>query len=98
MDPVYQQELKGFNRINRSRSYDNPMATVTVTRRGQTTIPVEFRRKYKIDDGTMLEIEDTGEGLLLKKMVSTIDLIGTGKASQHDIFARLDRMRAENER
>ena len=45
-----------------------------------------------------MEIEDTGEGLLLKKMVSTIDLVGTGKASQHDIFARLDKMRAENER
>jgi len=74
------------------------MATVTVTRRGQTTIPVEFRRKYKIDEGTIMEIEDTGEGLLLRKMLSTIDLIGTGKASQRDIFARLDRMRAENER
>jgi len=45
-----------------------------------------------------LEVEDTGEGLLLRKMVSTLDLVGTGKASQHDIFARLDKMRAEDER
>jgi len=74
------------------------MMTVTVTRRGQTTIPAEFRRKYRIEEGSKLEIEDTGEGLLLKKMVSTIDLIGTGKLSQRDIFAALDRMRAENER
>ena len=74
------------------------MMTVTVTRRGQTTIPAEFRRKYRIEEGSKLEIEDTGEGLLLKKMVSTIDLIGTGKLSQRDIFALLDRMRAENER
>jgi len=74
------------------------MFTVTVTRRGQTTIPAEFRRKYRIEEGSKLEIEDTGEGLLLKKMVSTIDLIGTGKLSQRDIFALLDRMRAENER
>jgi AbrB family looped-hinge helix DNA binding protein len=74
------------------------MATVTVTRRGQTTIPAEFRKKYRIEEGSTMEIQDTGEGLLLKKMTSTIDLIGTGKASQHDIFARLDRMRAENER
>jgi AbrB family looped-hinge helix DNA binding protein len=74
------------------------MATVSVTRRGQTTIPVELRKKYGIEEGATLEIEDTGEGLLLKKMVSTIDLVGTGKASQHDIFARLDKMRAENER
>jgi AbrB family looped-hinge helix DNA binding protein len=74
------------------------MATVTVTRRGQTTIPAEFRKKYRIEEGSTMEIQDTGEGLLLKKMVSTIDLVGTGKASQHDIFARLDKMRAENER
>ena len=46
----------------------------------------------------MLEVEDTGEGLLLKKMISTIDLIGTGKGSQREVFARLDKMRAENER
>jgi len=84
-----------FNGIGENRSSDNPMATVTVTRRGQTTIPVQFRRKYKIGEGTIMEIEDTGEGLLLRKMLSTIDLIGTGKASQRDIFARLDRMRAE---
>jgi len=74
------------------------MPTVCVTRRGQTTIPVGFRKKYGIEEGTTLEIEDTGDGLLLKKMISTIDLIGTGKASQHDIFARLDKMRSENER
>jgi AbrB family looped-hinge helix DNA binding protein len=74
------------------------MATVSVTRRGQTTIPAEFRKKYWIEEGSSLEIEDTGEGLLLKRMVSTIDLVGTGKASQHYIFTRLDKMRAENER
>jgi AbrB family looped-hinge helix DNA binding protein len=72
------------------------MATVTVTRRGQTTIPAEFRKKYHIEEGTTMEIQDTGEGLLLRKITSTMDLIGTGKASQRDIFARLDRTRAEH--
>lgn len=74
------------------------MPTVTVTRRGQTTIPVEFRRKYGIEEGATLEIEDTGRGLLVKKVTSTLDLVGTGKASQKEIFARLDRMREEDER
>jgi AbrB family looped-hinge helix DNA binding protein len=73
------------------------MTTVNVTRRGQTTIPAEFRKKYGIEEGTILEVEDTDGGLLLKRIVSTIDLVGTGKASQHKIFARLDKMRAENE-
>lgn len=74
------------------------MATVTVTRRGRTTIPAEFRKKYRIKEGATMEVHDTGDGLLLKKMISTIDLVGTGKTSQRDIFARLDKMRAENGR
>ena len=76
----------------------NPMTTATVTRRGQTTIPVESRRKYGIEEGTTLEVEDIGRGILLKKTTSTLDLIGTGKASQRKIFALLDRMRQEDER
>jgi len=60
--------------------------------------PAEFRKKYGIEEGTTLEIEETSEGLLLKKMVSTIDMVGTGKASQREIFARLDKMRAEDAR
>lgn len=45
-----------------------------------------------------MEIQDTGEGLLLKKMVSTIDMVETGKASQRYVFARLDKMRAADKR
>jgi len=33
-----------------------------VTRRGQTTTPAELRRKYGIDEGSALEIKDTGAG------------------------------------
>ena len=50
------------------------MTTVTVTRRGQATIPAEFRKKYGIEEGTRMEIQDTAEGLLLRKMDSTLDL------------------------
>jgi len=32
---------------------------VKVTRRGQTTIPLEFRKKYGIDEGDKLVVEDT---------------------------------------
>ena len=79
---------------------ENPMpaARVTVTRRGQTTVPVEFRRKYGIEEGSVLEIEDTGRGLLLKKVRSTTDLIGTGKRPQREIFDALDKMREEDDR
>ncbi len=89
-----------FNRIEKCRISDNPMraAKVSVTRRGQTTIPAEFRRRYGIDEGSMLEIEDTGRGLLLKKARSTTDLVGTGRRSQREIFEALDKMREEDDR
>lgn len=74
-----------------------PMTTVAVTRRGQTTIPVDLRKKYGIEEGTSLEVEDTGSGILLKKARSTLDLVGTGKRSQKEVFASLDKMRQEEE-
>jgi len=74
------------------------MTTVSVTRRGQTTIPIELRKKYGIEEGTTLEVEDTGGGILLKKARSTLDLVGSGKRHQKEVYAILDRMRAEDER
>jgi AbrB family looped-hinge helix DNA binding protein len=74
------------------------MATGMVTRRGQTTIPIELRKKYGIEEGTVLEVEDTGSGILLKKAKSTLDLVGTGTRSQKEVFKLLDKMREEDER
>lgn len=74
------------------------MPTVTVTRRGQTTIPVQLRKKYGIEEGSALEVEDTGSGILLKKAKSTLDLLGTGRRSQKEVFTLLDKMREEDER
>jgi AbrB family looped-hinge helix DNA binding protein len=34
---------------------------VVVTRKGQTTIPVKLRRKYKIEEGTRLKSIDTND-------------------------------------
>lgn len=39
---------------------------VKVTRRGQTTIPVELRRKYGIKEGDELLVENTEQGILFK--------------------------------
>ena len=74
------------------------MATVTVTRRGRTIIPVELRKKYGIEEGSALEVEDTGRGILLKKAKSTLDLLGTGRRSQREVFTPLDTMREDDER
>jgi AbrB family looped-hinge helix DNA binding protein len=37
---------------------------VVVTRKGQTTVPIRLRKKYGISEGTRLQVEDTGAGIL----------------------------------
>ena len=39
-------------------------------------MPVQLRKKYGIDEGSVLEVEGTGSGILLKKAKSTLDLLG----------------------
>jgi AbrB family looped-hinge helix DNA binding protein len=70
---------------------------VLVTRKGQTTIPASLRKKYKISEGTRLKVQDTGSGILFKKVPSTIELIGSGAkhATVEDMKRRLDAMRRE---
>lgn len=74
-------------------------AEVVVTRKGQTTIPVKFRRKYKIAEGTKLQVIDTENGILFKPKLTTIDLFGSGakKATVEEMKKLLDKLRAEDE-
>jgi len=71
---------------------------VVVTRKGQTTIPAELRMKYKIEEGTRLEVIETGEGILLKPKKSTVDLAGSGAeyANPDEMKKLLDRLREED--
>ena len=47
-----------------------------VTRRGQTTIPVEFREKFGIREGDELVVESTEDGLLFKVIPRLEELAG----------------------
>ena len=49
---------------------------IVVKKKGQTTIPVRIRKKFKIEKGTRLEVVETGEGILLKPKKSIWDMIG----------------------
>jgi AbrB family looped-hinge helix DNA binding protein len=71
---------------------------VVVTRKGQTTIPIELRKKYRIVEGSKLEVIDTGEGVLLKPKLSFFDLggSGSGRATVREVKELLDRMREED--
>ena len=72
---------------------------VVVTRKGQTTIPSALRRKYNISEGTHLKVEDTGKGILFRKTLSTIELLGSGSrhATVKEMKQLLDEMRAEED-
>jgi len=71
---------------------------VVVTRKGQTTIPAQIRRKYKIEEGTRLEVIETPEGILFKPKKSTIDLAGSGAkhATPEEMKRLLEKLREED--
>ena len=71
---------------------------VVVTRKGQTTIPVRLRKKFKIEEGTRLEVIETEEGILFKPKKSTWDLAGSGSkfATPKEMKKLLDKLREED--
>lgn len=71
---------------------------VVVTRKGQTTIPVRLRRKFKIEEGTRLEVLETKEGILFKPKVSFWGLAGSGSkfATVDEMKKLLDELREED--
>lgn len=71
---------------------------VVVTRKGQTTIPARLRKKFKIEEGTRLEVVETEEGILFKPKMSTWDLAGSGAkfATPEEMKKLLDKLREED--
>jgi len=69
---------------------------VLVTRRGQTTIPTEIRRKLGIREGSRLKVETSGGKVILTKIPSVFDLAGTSPMSRERAFSQLDKMREED--
>ena len=71
------------------------MTEVSVTPKGQVTIPVELRKKYRINPGSKVEITEEEGKILITKVTSILDLAGTGShiATPDEIKAELDEMR-----
>jgi AbrB family looped-hinge helix DNA binding protein len=71
---------------------------VVVTRKGQTTIPARLREKYKIEEGTRLQVIETEEGILFKPEKSTLDLAGSGShyGTPKEMKRLLDKLREED--
>lgn len=74
------------------------MTEVVVTRKGQTTIPAELRAKYRIEEGSRLEVIDAGHGILFRPRKSFLDLAGSGaeKATVAEMKRLLDKLREED--
>ena len=74
------------------------MTEVSVTRKGQITIPVELRRKFGIEEGSKVEVAEEEGGIVIRKLPSIFDLAGTGagKGDVKELKRMLDDMRAED--
>ncbi len=70
---------------------------VKVTRRGQTTLPIEHRMKLGIKEGDDLVIEETEHGLLVRRVPDLMDLAGVDAKYGTPADARkiVERMREE---
>ncbi len=69
---------------------------VLVTRRGQTTIPLEIRKKLGIKEGSRLKVESSGDKVIMTKVPSVFDLAGTSRLTREQAFKQLDKMREED--
>jgi AbrB family looped-hinge helix DNA binding protein len=72
---------------------------IVVKKKGQTTIPVRTRKKFKIEEGTRLEVVETDEGILLKPKKSIWDMIGAYSefGTPEEVKKELDELRREDE-
>ena len=69
------------------------MSNVKVKRKGQVTIPVELRQRLKIEEGSLLEVHEHEQGILLKpaEPLEGGEVVGT--ESYKKILQELDSMR-----
>ena len=74
----------------------NELSQVKVKRKGQVTIPVKLRRKFNIQEGSLLEVKEQGEGILFKSLppVKAGDVVG--EKTYKRIIRELDESRRKN--
>jgi len=70
---------------------------VKVTRRGQTTIPSEYRARLGVREGDDLLIEEVDSGLLVRRVPDLLDLAGVDSkyGTAEEAKKTIERMREE---
>lgn len=74
------------------------MTEVTVTSKGQVTIPADLRRKFRIEEGSKVEIVEEDGRIVVKRKTSIYDLAGSSseKGGVEELKRILDEMRDED--
>jgi AbrB family looped-hinge helix DNA binding protein len=70
---------------------------VKVTRRGQTTIPEEVRRRFDIREGDNLLVEDEDDRIVIRTIKRLEDLGGVDSefGTPKELKAKVERLRKE---
>jgi AbrB family looped-hinge helix DNA binding protein len=81
-----------------SRTQDRKRKTTTmskVTRKGQITIPVRFRKRNAIREGSSVDITDVGRRLVIEPIPPLLDLVASdkGKYESRKLKQMLDESR-----
>jgi len=71
---------------------------VTVTKKGQITIPAKFRKQFKIKDGTRLLITREENAMIVRLLPDVNELLGifAGRVSLSEIQIELYEMRRKD--
>ena len=68
---------------------------VKVKHKGQVTVPAHIRKKMKLDEGALLEVEELPEGILLKPLSGIKPGKPVGQKEYKKIITELDQLRSE---
>jgi len=72
-------------------------SVVKVTRRGQTTIPADIRKKLRIREGDQLWVETVERGVLFKPIPRLEEMAGVDAKydNAENVKKRIDKLREE---
>lgn len=74
------------------------MSYSKITKKGQMTIPVEYRRKYNLKEGVLISFEETENGLVIRPVPDITDSAGalSKYADPKELLSDLIKAREEN--
>ena len=72
---------------------------IVVKKKGQTTIPAKTRKRFKIEEGTKLQLIETEDSIILKPKKSFWDMLGAYSefGTPEEVKKELDKLRHEDE-